>query len=155
MPERCERKFTGYDLGKRRQVTTQCNQPAVVCREGKWYCDKHDPENFADYKVKQDAAKDVRPELVDPFAYEGLARALAKGAASGRYDEEGWRNGVGWKRIIGSIERHLIALKKGEDIDEQTELPHVDCLAAQVMFLSASQKRGYGTDDRVKGGDDA
>jgi len=134
MPERCERKFTGYDLGKRRQVTTQCNQPAVVCREGKWYCAKHDPENFADYKVKQDAAK---------------------GAASGRYDEEGWRNGVGWKRIIGSIERHLIALKKGEDIDEQTELPHVDCLAAQVMFLSASQKRGYGTDDRVKGGDDA
>jgi len=77
-------------------------------------------------------------ELIDPWALEGLARVLAFGAE--KYSPDNWRAGLDWRRVIGSMERHLAAIKRGEDIDPESRLPHVDHVGCNWMFLSNFMK---------------
>jgi hypothetical protein len=90
----------------------------------------------------------TRHELLDDDAIEGLARVLTFGAQ--KYAADNWRKGIEWRRLIGAARRHLAAFSRGEDLDPESGLPHLDHLACCVMFLSAYQKQGGGTDDRVK-----
>ncbi len=87
-----------------------------------------------------------RPALISPWAAEGLAKVLLVG--SQKYALWNWAKGLSWVETIDSLERHLIAFKKGEEIDPDTGLPHIDLLMANAMFLSHFQKLNSGTDDR-------
>lgn len=95
--------------------------------------------------VKFDAAK-VRMELIDPLAMEGLAKVLDFGAR--KYAVDNWRGGFNFTRIIGSLERHLNAIKSGEDIDPESGLPHIDHVGCNWMFLSFFMKQRPDLDDR-------
>lgn len=90
----------------------------------------------------------VRWDLIDPVAVEGVAKVLGFGAE--KYTAENWRKGLSWKATLRSLESHLQALKRGEDIDSESGLPHIDHLGCNWMFLSNYQKMGVGKDDRVK-----
>lgn len=87
--------------------------------------------------LKFDEAK-VRIELVDPLAMEGLAKVLDFGAK--KYAVDNWRAGFPYSRIIGSLERHLNAIKRGELTDGESGLPHIDHVGANWMFLSYFMK---------------
>lgn len=90
----------------------------------------------------------VRWDLIDPTAVEGVAAVLAFGCK--KYTAENWRKGLSWKSTLRSLESHLQALKRGEDIDPESGLPHIDHLGCNWMFFSNYQKTGIGEDDRVK-----
>ncbi len=97
--------------------------------------------------IKHDSDK-PRPELIDAAATTGMARVLAWGAK--KYDDHNWRKGFKWSRLLGSAFRHLLAFAAGEDLDPESNLPHLDHAACCVMMLSAHQKHEYGNDDRAK-----
>lgn len=90
----------------------------------------------------------VRWDLIDPRAVEGVAKVLEFGTI--KYTAENWRKGLSWKSTLRSLESHLQALKRGEDIDPESGLPHIDHLGCNWMFFSNYQKTGTGEDDRVK-----
>lgn len=87
-----------------------------------------------------------RVDLLDPLALEGLAKVLTFGAK--KYAAHNWRSGFAWSRLIGAALRHLFAIMRGEDIDPESGLPHVDHLGCCWMFLSWHMKTNAGTDDR-------
>jgi hypothetical protein len=91
-------------------------------------------------------------DLLDPLAIEGLSRVLAFGA--NKYGDNNWRGGLRYLRICGAILRHLFAIMRGEDIDPESGLPHVDHLGCNWMFLSNMMKTRRDMDDRSRYGND-
>lgn len=89
-----------------------------------------------------------RFSLISPWAMEGLARVLTHGAQ--KYADHNWRKGLSWQETIDSLKRHLAAFERGEELDSESGLPHVDHITCNATFLSEFQKLGRGTDDRWK-----
>jgi hypothetical protein len=102
-------------------------------------------EPVEDVGVKFDGDK-PRHDLIAPEMLEGVAAVLAHGA--GKYGERNWEKGLGWSRPFAACMRHLWAWWRGEDLDQESGLPHLDHAACNIMFLCAFAKRGTGTDDR-------
>lgn len=98
--------------------------------------------------VKYDQEK-PRVDLLDPLALEGMARVLAFGAK--KYGDHNWRGGITYSRLVAAAFRHLLAILKGEDLDPESGLPHVDHLGCCWMFLSNTMKTRPDLDDRFKG----
>jgi hypothetical protein len=97
--------------------------------------------------VKHDGEK-PRVDLLDPQALEGIAAVLAFGAK--KYAADNWRGGISYRRLIGAALRHTFAIMRGEDIDPESGLPHVDHLGCCWMFLSNMMKTRPDLDDRYK-----
>lgn len=95
--------------------------------------------------TKYDGGK-PRMDLLDWDALEGIAHVLTFGAQ--KYDPHNWRGGIAYSRIISSLLRHLAAFQRGEDIDPESGLPHIDHIGCNVMFLSYFSKRRQDLDDR-------
>lgn len=96
---------------------------------------------------KNDSDK-VRLELISEAAEWGLAQVLTFGAK--KYAADNWRKGLEWRRCLGAARRHLNAFARGEELDPESGLPHIDHAACEIMFLSEFQKAGSGQDDRFK-----
>jgi hypothetical protein len=100
---------------------------------------------MGDGAAKFDTEKN-RMELMSEPAIDGLARVLTYGAK--KYAADNWRKGMTWRRLIGAALRHLFEFSRGNDVDPESGLPHIDHALCCLMFLSEYQKRGIGTDDR-------
>ena len=82
---------------------------------------------------KHDAGK-PRFDLVDPYFHEDIAIVLTNGATE--YGDYNWMHVEPFRtRYIAALERHLNALKKGEDIDPDSGHLHVAHIACNAMFL--------------------
>lgn len=94
--------------------------------------------------IKYDQGK-PRMDLLDAAALEGLAKVLTFGA--NKYTQNGvsgannWRAGIQYSRLISSLLRHLSAIQRGELIDPESGLPHIDHLGCNWMFLSNFMKQ--------------
>lgn len=97
--------------------------------------------------TKFDKAK-PRMDLLDMDALEGLAAVLSFGAE--KYEPYNWRLGIVNSRLIASMLRHLSAIQRGEDIDPESGLSHIDHLGCNWMFLSYNYKRRPDLDDRPR-----
>jgi hypothetical protein len=97
--------------------------------------------------LKYDSDK-PRMDLLDPWALEGLAAVLAFGAK--KYAAHNWRGGITYSRLVAALERHIGAIKKGEYIDGESGLPHIDHVGCCWMFLSYFMKRRPDLDDLWK-----
>lgn len=97
--------------------------------------------------VKFDADKPML-DLISPRAEEGLGLVLTYGAS--KYRPHNWRKGLEWSRVVAALKRHLNAFERGEDLDPESGLPHIDHVMCNAMFLSEFQKTGTGTDDRYR-----
>ena len=95
--------------------------------------------------IRYDSNK-VRMELLDPVALEGLAAVLTFGAK--KYADHNWAKGMKWSRVTGSLLRHLFKFISGEDIDQESGLPHVDHVMCNAMFLCNYFRRQKAYDDR-------
>jgi len=85
-------------------------------------------EKFKTGAVRDTAEGKSRPELISPFAMERLGQWLAIGAK--KYAERNWEAGMPLSRVLASLERHVIAFKKGE-----TEEDHLAAILCNAMFL--------------------
>ena len=97
--------------------------------------------------MKYDGEK-PRMDLIDADALEGLAKVLTFGAQ--KYAAHNWRGGIEYSRLTAAILRHLMAIQRGEDVDPESGLPHIDHLGCCWMFLSHLSKHRPDLDDRWK-----
>ena len=88
--------------------------------------------------------------LVSPFALEGLAKVLGFGAQ--KYAARNWEKGFSFEETLRSLLSHAYALQRGERIDPESGLPHIDHLGCNWMFLSHFMKlEQYKAHDDLKG----
>ena len=89
----------------------------------------------------------TRHELVPAYAQEQYAKVLTQGAA--KYGEFNWTRGMKWTSVIASLERHLQAIKRGEDIDAESGLHHSAHIQCNAAFLTEYYKIYPQGDDRL------
>lgn len=82
---------------------------------------------------RKDDEQKLRYDLLSPVALEGLVKILNHGL---RYGERNWEKGIKWNRLFAAMMRHSWAMWKGEDIDKDSGLPHIDHVQACAHFLS-------------------
>lgn len=86
------------------------------------------------YKFSMDDPAKPPMALVSPTFTEGVARVLGKGAE--KYAKGNWMRGMSFDEVMSAIERHLNALKRGEDIDPDSGEGHIFHLGCGAMFLA-------------------
>lgn len=84
-------------------------------------------------------------DLLDPTALEGLARVLEFGAK--KYASHNWRGGISYSRLLAALLRHTFAILRGERIDPESGLPHIDHVGCCWMFASNMMKTRPDMDD--------
>lgn len=89
-----------------------------------------------------------RIDLVPTEAINALADVLTAGAV--KYGEHNWRHGMDWSRVYGAAQRHMLAFWGGDDIDEESGMPHLWHALTNMAFLVSYQALSVGRDDRWK-----
>lgn len=98
--------------------------------------------------TKHDEQK-LRFDLLPPDAEEILAAIFTMGA--GKYGDRNWEEGIEYGRLYAAARRHLSQFWKGEDLDEESGLPHVAHAAWNCLALLQFHLCGYThLDDRSK-----
>lgn len=87
-------------------------------------------------------------DLLDVEWLLGTAQVLTFGAK--KYDKHNWRKGISYTRLLAAALRHLFAIMRGEDVDEESGLKHVHHLSCCIMFLSYMMDHRPDLDDRWK-----
>ncbi len=87
--------------------------------------------------------------LISSIAITALAVVLTHNIK--KYGKYNWQKGLPWTETIDSLLRHTLAFLDGEDLDPDSGLPHVDCIAANAMFLQHHFRKNKEFDDRGKG----
>ena len=92
----------------------------------------------------------LRVDLIPVESIEGIAEILTHGAA--KYSDNNWREGIKFTRVYGAMLRHLLNWYKGEDIDKDSGLRHLDHAACNIAFLQtyAKYEKYDEYDDRIK-----
>lgn len=88
----------------------------------------------------------TRYDLIPQFAQEQYAKVLTKGAE--KYADRNWESGMDWSKVISSLERHLAAVKNGEDYDRETGLLHSAHIMCNAAFLTEYYRIYPQGDDR-------
>lgn len=89
--------------------------------------------------------------LIDRYALEQIAQVLAFG--KGKYGAHNWRGGIAYSRLLDAALRHLYAIADGEDLDQETGLPHAAHAGCCIMFLLRMMRDRPELDDRFAPGD--
>lgn len=109
------------------------------------------------------ARKGVKPERPDLIPVGPLRQlALHYGIGAEKYterDEAGnitheggnnWRAGYEWSKSYAALQRHLLAFWGGEDLDPETQTPHLTAAAWHCFTLLEFMNTHPEFDDRVK-----
>lgn len=77
----------------------------------------------------------VMMELLPLPVMEEVAKVLTFGAK--KYAPNGWQKlPNAEERYLGAMLRHLSAIQKGESVDPESGLPHINHVACNAMFLT-------------------
>lgn len=98
---------------------------------------------------RKDDQEKIRLDLIPSSAIIALGRVLTFGAK--KYDDNNWRKGMKWGRLIGATLRHLFAWMGGQDKDPETGYSHLWHALCCIAFLIEYEQYGIGEDDRYKG----
>lgn len=90
----------------------------------------------------------LRYDLLPADGLEDLVKVYTKGAE--KYAPRNWELGMDWSKCYASLMRHVQEWAKGNDLDEETGLPHMAHAAWNAIALNVYFNRKIGTDDRVK-----
>lgn len=96
--------------------------------------------------VKFDAGK-VRMDLVPFDAVFAAAAVFTYGAI--KYDDWNWAKGMRKGRLVSALLRHTGAYMMGEELDDESGLPHTWHMLACVMMLVSGELRGVAIEDRA------
>jgi len=89
-------------------------------------------------------------DLLSPIAMFGTAQVMTHGLK--KYPGSQWKKGMAWSKVTASLLRHMFKFMAGEDVDEETGCLHIDCVAANAMFLQEYARKHKDLDDRMKTG---
>ena len=82
----------------------------------------------------------IRPSLLPVVCYEHILQILEMGAK--KYGEKNWQKGLKYSTCLDSLERHLLAVKNGEDTDTESKKLHAGHIAVNALFLLYFQLNG-------------
>lgn len=85
-------------------------------------------------------------DLISSRFLVGLANVLTFGAK--KYSSHNWRQGIAFSRLYSALQRHLCAWNDGQNIDEESGLPHLYHAACCLMFLAELNETRRDLDDR-------
>lgn len=90
---------------------------------------------------RKDDQEKNRLDLIEPEFIEGVGKVLTFGA--NKYEPNNWQKVEDAEdRYYAAALRHLIAWRKGEKIDTESGLSHLDHVACNIMFLQHFEKEG-------------
>lgn len=93
-----------------------------------------------------------RMDLIPLYALEEIGKVYDYGTH--KYDDHNWRKGLDWNQgCAASLLRHLTKWQDGEELDEESGLPHDVHIAWNAITLVAMRLKNEGTDDRFKSPD--
>lgn len=92
--------------------------------------------------------KEARYDLIPIPALDALARLYGKGAE--KYSEHNWRLGYKWSLSYSAAQRHMNAFWSGEDLDPETQVPHVINAAFHMFALATFLTEHPELDDRFE-----
>ena len=88
---------------------------------------------FDGYNSKDGVSKKLQYELMPQEALEGVVKILTFGAQ--KYAPYNWKKVRPIYRYYGALLRHLEAVRRGEWVDQESGLPHLDHAMCNVVFL--------------------
>ena len=94
--------------------------------------------------TKNDSGK-LPLDLLPFDVLESAAVVLQHGAT--KYSARNWEKGFAWSRLFAAVLRHLFAWGRGQRIDPEWGLSHLDHALVSLMFLRAHELRKLGDDD--------
>ncbi len=109
-------------------------------------CANYERDNNELGKAERYNEGKIRHDLIPAWAINELAKVYTKGAL--KYAPNNWRKGMEWSKVLASLKRHLNAVEKGEDFDEETELYHIAHVAWNAITLLEYYKIYPQGDDR-------
>jgi len=65
-----------------------------------------------------------------------------------KYGDYNWTGGMSWTRLFNAACRHLFAWLGGQEIDEESGLPHLAHATCCCLMLLSFSKNQNGEDDR-------
>lgn len=80
------------------------------------------------------------------FALAGSVRVFMYGGK--KYTKANWCKGMPWSVVYDCAMRHLMAWQRGEELDSESGLPHLDHALTNLVFLSAYRDLYPEGDDR-------
>jgi hypothetical protein len=75
------------------------------------------------------------------------AKVLEFGAQ--KYSRDNWKKGMSFLSVYDSLQRHLLAWKDGQDLDEESGLPHLAHASCNLAFLIEFSSTRKEFDDRT------
>lgn len=90
--------------------------------------------------------KDAQASTLDAVALLKLAEVAGFGAK--KYAAHNYLKGYDWGLSLDALHRHLWAFQAGQDLDEESGLPHMAHAAWHALALVSFMERGLGTDNR-------
>ena len=111
-----------------------------------WF--EHDAAQLAKHN------SDGKPQVgdMDPKFILMMGQVLTQGLTKYPNDPDGkpnWWKGGDYRSFCASILRHACKLAMGEDLDDESGLPHAAHIAIDAMFIWSWQDRGVGVDSRL------
>lgn len=94
----------------------------------------------------QKGAKDVAMSLIPVGPLSDVARLYNFGAK--KYSPNNWRKGYDWHLSYDALQRHATQFWNGEDIDEESGLPHLASVVFHALALMEFAKSYPEGDDR-------
>lgn len=92
--------------------------------------------------------KKARFDLIPAGPLWQLAELYGRGAE--KYESNNWRRGYAWSLGFAAIMRHAWKFWWGEDIDEETGMPHMTCVAFHAFSMVDFMTNHREFDDRYK-----
>lgn len=86
--------------------------------------------------------------LISRTAIELEAQVMAFGAR--KYARHNYKKGFDYSRLLDAAIRHILAFSDGEDLDQESGLPHLAHARCCLGMLIECQKLGTAIDDRYK-----
>ena len=77
-----------------------------------------------------------------------VAKTLMYGAQ--KYDKGNFRKGMSWTTVYDCLQRHMMKWLDGEEVDEESKLPHLYHAACNIAFLIEYAETCPELDDRIK-----
>lgn len=95
-----------------------------------------------------DGKVDFTYVLSAPKSLEGLARVYEFGAK--KYARDNWKRGLSYLTLVASLMRHLLKFIGGENLDEESKLPHVSHILWNAQILAEMYYTRVDMDDRKR-----
>ena len=89
----------------------------------------------------------TRYDLIPAYPLDLLAKVYSFGCQ--KYEDNNWRKGISWSIAWGALMRHCWAWARGEDINQESGLPHLVHAAWWCFTLLEYARTHPELDDRL------